>query len=192
MASNGWKRAMHFLGLVEDYDDDYNDLPSGEPLGGPPMVAEPPAVPRTDPSNVRRIPSAGEEAGPPPTPAGPASTPSPIAPTGTVNVIGGGGNDPAPNDGPRVADHVHVTSPTTFNDVEEVGENFRDRVPVLMNLQGASETVAKRLLDFASGLIYGLDGQIERSGDKIFLLTPADVEISPGEVSRLRDRGLLT
>ena len=55
---------------------------------------------------------------------------------------------------------------------------------------GASETVAKRLLDFASGLIYGLDGRIERKGDRIFLLTPADVEISAGELSRLQDRGL--
>lgn len=207
MASNGWKRAMHFLGLVEEYDDDYNDMPTAEPMGAPPLSAEPPAAPRSEPSNVRRIPTAGSmdddmapagmgssgmgSSGMGSSGTGPASSPAPVAPTGTVNVLGGprAEEPPAPS-GPRVADHVHITSPSTFNDVEEVGENFRDRVPVLMNLQGASETVAKRLLDFASGLIYGLDGRIERKGDRIFLLTPADVEISAGELSRLQDRGL--
>ena len=80
----------------------------------------------------------------------------------------------------------------SIDDVEDVGANFRDDVPVLMNLQGASETVAKRLLDFASGLIYGLDGSIERTGERIFLLTPSDVEVSGEETARLRERGLVS
>lgn len=197
MASNGWKRAMHFLGLVEDYEDDYADLPTGEPMGGPPLPGDMPAAPRPEPSNVRRIPAAGEEemamaGAPAPVGAGPAATPAPVAPTGTVNVLGGPSEAPPEPVGPRVADHVHVTSPTTFNDVEDVGANFRDDVPVLMNLQGASETVAKRLLDFASGLIYGLDGSIERTGERIFLLTPSDVEVSGEETARLRERGLVS
>lgn len=192
MAQTGWKRAMHFLGLVEDYDDDYADLPAPDGMSGG-MAQEPPAPPRAEPSNVRRIPGAGEAAPRPEFSAGPAATPSPVQPTGTVNVLNPSrGSEPAPSSGPSTADHVHVTSPTAFNDVEEVGENFRDKVPVLMNLQGASESVAKRLLDFASGLIYGLDGSIERTGDRMFLLTPADVEISAGELSRLRDRGLMS
>lgn len=200
MASNGWKRAMHFLGLVEDYEDDYADLPVSEPAtvgseSEPPPAArhQPPPAARPEPSNVRRIPTA-TESGNGGSSSGPASVPASVQPTGTVNVLGSGGQagqKPKPA-GPRVADHVHVTSPSAFNDVEEVGENFRDAVPVLMNLQGASETVAKRLLDFASGLIYGLDGRIDRTGDRIFLLTPTDVEISPGEVSRLQDRGLIS
>ena len=64
-------------------------------------------------------------------------------------------------------------------------------MPVLMNLQGASEGVAKRLLDFASGLIFGLDGGIERAGDRIFLLIPADTDIAVTEMDRLRERGLV-
>jgi cell division inhibitor SepF len=84
---------------------------------------------------------------------------------------------------------VHLTDPTTFNDVEEVGENFRKGIPVIMNLAGASESVAKRLLDFASGLIFGLDGRIERVGDRVFLLTPAGVEVSTEERRRLTERG---
>lgn len=192
MASNTWKRTLHFLGLVEDYEDEYAEVGVADPMAAPPMGAEPPAAPRPEPSNVRRIPTAGsaEEAS---SPHGPASTPAPMSPTGTVNVIGGPSAAPEPvSRGPRVADRVHVTSPTAFNDVEEIGERFRDGTPVLMNLQGASEGVAKRLLDFASGLIYGLDGSIERSGDRIFLLTPSDVTVSASEMDRLRDRGLVS
>jgi cell division inhibitor SepF len=84
---------------------------------------------------------------------------------------------------------VHLTSPTTFNGVEEVGARFRSGVPVIMDLAGASETVAKRVLDFASGLIYGLEGQIERVGDRVFLLTPLGVEVSTEERRKLSERG---
>ncbi|HUG86884.1 MAG TPA: cell division protein SepF [Euzebya sp.] len=192
MASNGWKRTLHFLGLVEDYEDEYAEVGVGDPMGAPPLGGEPPAAPRPEPSNVRRIPTAGsmEEAVPP----RPASAPAPVAPSGTVNVLGGPSTQPPPArpSGPRVIEHVHVTSPTAFNDVEEVGERFRDGTPVLMNLQGASEPVAKRLLDFASGLIYGLDGSIDRTGDRIFMLTPGDITIADGEMDRLRSRGLVS
>lgn len=84
---------------------------------------------------------------------------------------------------------VHVTNPTTFNDVEEVGERFRNGIPVIMNLAGSSESVAKRMLDFASGLIFGLDGRIERVGDRVFLLTPLGLEVSSEERRRLGERG---
>ena len=194
MASNGWKRTLHFLGLVEDYEDEYAEVGVGDPMG-PPMAAEPPAAPRPEPSNVRRIPTAGSMDETMGAPKGPASSPAPVAPSGTVNVLGAPKADPpapARPAGPRVVDRVHVTSPTAFNDVEEVGERFRDGTPVLMNLQGASEPVAKRLLDFASGLIYGLDGAISRTGDRIFLLTPADITVADGEMDRLRDRGLVS
>jgi cell division inhibitor SepF len=84
---------------------------------------------------------------------------------------------------------VHITKPTTFNDVEEVGERFRNGIPVIVDLAGASENVAKRLLDFASGLIFGLDGRIERVGDRVFLLTPIGVDVSTEERRRLTERG---
>jgi cell division inhibitor SepF len=90
---------------------------------------------------------------------------------------------------PVGAPQVHVTNPTTFNDVEEVGERFRGGIPVIMNLAGASESVAKRMLDFASGLIFGLDGRIERVGDRVFLLTPAGLDVSTEERRRLSERG---
>ncbi|MBW3605067.1 MAG: cell division protein SepF, partial [Actinobacteria bacterium] len=84
---------------------------------------------------------------------------------------------------------VHYTAPMTFNEVEEVGDRFRNDIPVIMNLAGASESVAKRVLDFASGLIYGLDGRIERVGDRVFLLTPRGVEFSTEERRKLSERG---
>lgn len=195
MASNGWKRTLHFLGLVEDYEDEYAEVGVGDPMGPPQASSEPPAAPRPEPSNVRRIPTAGSMAEPAPSPSGPAATPAPVTPSNTVKVMGGPSTEPppaAPPAGPRTVDRVHVTSPTAFNDVEEIGERFRSQTPVLMNLQGASEPLAKRLLDFASGLIYGLDGTIERTGDRIFLLTPSDITVSDAEMDRLRDRGLVS
>ena len=196
-----WKRAMHFLGLIEDYDEEYADVPVGDPAGMPPLAPEPPAAPRPEPSNVRRLAAGGSDLPPgggfgdPAPPTAPIPTPptGPMA-SGSVNVLTPEGQVPVheqPN-APRPADRVHITSPTTFNDVEEVGSRFRDGIPVLMNLQAASENVAKRLLDFASGLIYGLDGRIERTGDRIFLLTPAGVTVSPDERGRLADRGLVS
>lgn len=191
MASNGWKRTLQFLGLVEDYEDEYAEVGVGDPLGGPAQTSEPPAAPRPEPSNVRRIPTAGAMDETAAMSHGAAAS---VAPSGMVNVLGTAQSEPGPPPapaGPRTVDRVHITSPTAFNDVEEVGERFRDATPVLMNLQGASEPVAKRLLDFASGLIYGLDGSIERTGDRIFLLTPVDIRVSGPEMDRLRDRGLV-
>ncbi|MEE8602323.1 cell division protein SepF [Euzebya tangerina] len=189
MANDLLKKTLHFLGIVEQYDDDYGDLPPSATAPQTPAAA----ASRPEPSNVRRIPTADDGG----VPAGPAATPPPAQPSGTVNVIGATGStaadtprEPEPS-GPSIVDHVHVTSPTAFNDVEEVGEQFRHGVPVLMNLQGASEGVAKRLLDFASGLIFGLDGGIERAGDRVFLLIPADTDVAVTEMDRLRERGLV-
>ncbi len=169
-----WKRTLHFLGLVEDYDDEYAEVTDDGTAG----TAQP-APPRPEPSNVRRIPPARPE---PVAPAAGAWTPSPAGPLLT---------EPRPETAanPVGSPSVHVTNPQTFNQVEEVGERFRAGVPVIMNLANASEPVAKRLLDFASGLIYGLDGRIERVGDRVFLLTPRGVDVSTEERARLRERG---
>lgn len=149
-----WRRLGTWLGVVEEYDDDYLDLPEEEesvrPVRGDRGMSG-----RQEPSNVRRIAPTRNE---------PSVTPVPTA-------------------------KVHITDPTTFNDVEEVGDKFRNGIPVIMNLAGASESVAKRMLDFASGLIYGLDGRIERVGDRVFLLTPLGVDVSSEERRRLSERG---
>ena len=84
---------------------------------------------------------------------------------------------------------VHLIEPSGFNDAEEIGEKFKADIPVIVNLQGMESETAKRLIDFAAGLTYGLDGRIQRVADKVFLLTPRNVEVSAEERRRLQERG---
>jgi cell division inhibitor SepF len=82
-----------------------------------------------------------------------------------------------------------VIGPTSFNDAQEVADKFKVNVPVILNLQGVERDLARRIIDFASGLCYGLGGQMERVATQVYLLTPSDVEVSPEERRRLRERG---
>jgi len=84
---------------------------------------------------------------------------------------------------------VHLIEPTGFNDAEEIGEKFKADIPVIVNLQGMDNDVSKRLIDFAAGLTFGLDGRIQRVADKVFLLTPRNIEVSAEERRRLQERG---
>ncbi|HMS12265.1 MAG: cell division protein SepF [Microthrixaceae bacterium] len=84
----------------------------------------------------------------------------------------------------------HVVTPTSFNDAQEVGDWFKKRQPVIVNLQQLDRDLARRLLDFASGVAYGLGGSVERVASHVYLLTPTDVEVSAEERRRLRERGL--
>lgn len=84
----------------------------------------------------------------------------------------------------------HLVMPTSFNDAQEVGDKFRDGVSVLMNLQTADADLGRRLVDFASGLAYGLGGSMQPVADKVFLITPAGVQVSAEERRRfLEERG---
>ncbi len=69
-------------------------------------------------------------------------------------------------------------SPSSFNDAQEVGDLFKSNQPVIINLTGLERDVARRLLDFSSGVAYGLGGTVERVASHVYLLTPADVEIA--------------
>ena len=84
---------------------------------------------------------------------------------------------------------VHVIEPSGFNDAEEIGDKFKAGVAVIVNLQELEPEAAKRLIDFAAGLTFGLDGGIDRVADKVFLLTPRNVEVSAEERRRLQERG---
>jgi cell division inhibitor SepF len=85
---------------------------------------------------------------------------------------------------------VHVVAPAGFNDAQEIGDKLKTNQPVIMNLQGTHRDLSRRLIDFASGLAYGLGGQMERVADQVFLLTPSNVEVSAEEKRRLQERGL--
>jgi cell division inhibitor SepF len=84
---------------------------------------------------------------------------------------------------------VHLVIPKSFNDAQQVADRFKDSVPVILNLQASDTDLSKRLIDFASGLTYALDGGMQRIADKVFLLTPRNVEVSAEERARLVEKG---
>jgi cell division inhibitor SepF len=84
---------------------------------------------------------------------------------------------------------VHLVVPRSFNDAQQIADRFKGSMPVILNLQGADQELSKRLIDFTSGLTYALDGGMQRVADKVFLLTPRNVEVSAEERQRLIERG---
>jgi cell division inhibitor SepF len=84
---------------------------------------------------------------------------------------------------------VHLILPRSFNDAQQIADRFKDGVPVILNLQSADQDLSKRLIDFASGLTYALDGGMQRVADKVFLLTPRNVEVSAEERAKMLERG---
>ena len=84
---------------------------------------------------------------------------------------------------------VHLVVPRSFNDAQQIADKFKESIPVILNLQSSDADLSKRLIDFASGLTYALDGGMQRVADKVFLLTPRNVEVSAEERARLLERG---
>ena len=84
---------------------------------------------------------------------------------------------------------VHLVIPKSFNDAQQVADKFKDSIPVVLNLQGVENELSKRLIDFASGLTYALDGGMQRIADKVFMLTPRNVQISAEERAQLIEKG---
>jgi cell division inhibitor SepF len=107
----------------------------------------------------------------------------------------GGGDGAAPRGGAVVPmaspqARFHLVHPAAFNDAQEVGDKFREGYSVLINLQAADAELSRRLVDFASGLAYGLGGSMKPVAEKVFLLTPAGVQVSAEERRRfLEERG---
>jgi len=99
---------------------------------------------------------------------------------------------PVRQDGARqMTDLARITTlhPRTYNEARTIGEHFREGIPVIMNLTEMVDSDAKRLVDFAAGLIFGLHGSIERVTNKVFLLSPANVEVTAEDKARIAERG---
>jgi cell division inhibitor SepF len=122
--------------------------------------AEPAPVRRMRPQAVREVPADSE---------------------GVVRTIA------SPRPAPTGA--IHKSEPKRFNEAREVADRFKEGTAVIMNLQSTEDSIARRLVDFASGLVYGLDGKIELVANRVYLLTPADVEVSAEERERLAGGG---
>jgi cell division inhibitor SepF len=84
---------------------------------------------------------------------------------------------------------VHLVLPRSFNDAQQIADRFKQSIPVILNLQGTDTELSKRLIDFASGLTYALNGGMQRVADKVFLLTPRNVEVSAEQRAQLLERG---
>jgi cell division inhibitor SepF len=168
-----WKRTMVYLGLVDDDEYDsygYQDSARGGAAALPDAAnASVRPVHRDESSAITPIP-------PPPGPS--------MAGSGTTTVV----RTLTPGTPPT--SRVHVIEPKGFNDAQEVGDRIKAGQPVILNIQGLDRGLQRRLVDFASGLTYALDGSMARAADQVFLLTPSNVEVSQEEKERLRGRGL--
>lgn len=87
------------------------------------------------------------------------------------------------------ASAIHKSDPKRFNEARDIADRYKDGVPVIMSLQGTDDTIARRLVDFASGLVYGHDGKLELVANRVYLLTPANVEVSAEDRERLAGGG---
>lgn len=170
--SDTWHRAMVYFGLAEDRDPYAPETGSFEPeaeLEG--RYRERPNVKRL---SRRRKGDEIEEIFADEEPRRGAGKPRAAAPRG-----GNGGS----------ADRVHLVIPKSFNDAQQVADKFRDGIPVVLNLQSTDSDLSKRLIDFTSGLTYGLDGGMQKIAEKVFMLTPRNVEISAEERASLIEKG---
>lgn len=94
---------------------------------------------------------------------------------------------PDPSGGGDV--RVHLVLPKSFNDAQQMADRYKDGTPVILNLQGVETDLSRRLIDFASGLTYALDGGMQRIADKVFMLTPRNVELSAEQRAQLLEKG---
>jgi cell division inhibitor SepF len=194
-AMGALRRAGVWLGLIEDdedrgydhrgYDDDFED-----------EVEEPPAPvrPRTATERLAEAREAGRAER---TSVRPITRPS--APTTTTSYPTRDNLALAPQvqlrERPVVTEdderryQITTLHPTTYNEARTIGEHFRDGVPVIMNLTEMAEADAKRLVDFAAGLAFGLRGTMERVTNRVFLLSPANVQVTAEDKARIAEGG---
>ena len=172
---DSWHRALVYFGLAEDYHDDgYDDEPGGTGRVGPESELEDRYRERPNVRRLRRRRDEFDDIFAEDEPRG--------RPTTALRPVGGRGNG---NGDVR----VHLVVPKSFNDAQQIADKFKDSIPVILNLQSSDTDLSKRLIDFASGLTYALDGGMQRIADKVFMLTPRNVEISAEERARLIEKG---
>jgi len=174
-----WSRTLVYFGIAEE-DDDWDDedgYAAEESLEQ--SYRERPNVRRLTPRRGRHeyddwTESSGES--PAPRPSGRAPRVRELRqPLEAV---------PAPS-----SVRVHLVLPRSFNDAQQIADRFKQGIPVILNLQSADAELSKRLIDFTSGLTYALNGGMQRVADKVFLLTPRNVEVSAEQRAQILERG---
>ena len=164
------RKTMVYLGLMEQDDEDYDELLDGDD-------AEAPSVRRLNSEDnvpVRRYSGAESH--------GSLAVDTHRRQRHSDDVLA--------RAEPEVPAYRIVTfTPANYNDAKEIGEQFRVHVPVIMNLTEMDDVNAKRLVDFAAGLTFGLHGSLEKVTNKVFLLSPSNVTVSAEDKARIRDGG---
>ena len=169
-----WNRTLVYFGIAEDEEWDDELTTTGEELERD--------YRRRDRANVRRLPRSREAEGwsEPDSVSEPELEATPARASSRRTRLRG-----VESSSSQV--RVHLVLPRSFNDAQQIADRFKDSVPVILNLQSADTELSKRLIDFASGLTYALDGSMQRVADKVFLLTPRNVEVSAEERARALD-----
>jgi cell division inhibitor SepF len=189
------KKVLMWLGLADadEYDDyeAYEDAAAPAAAGPPPAPAPAPArrpaevlepVPASQASPaVRTLPRDGQDGGAPINLRAAAPAPLRTVPAAVAAPV---------NPFQALAAKVHVAAPSEFADAQEIADRFRSGQPVIVNLGNAYRELAHRMIDFCSGVAYALGGSMDKVADKVFLMTPSNVELSAEEKRRLQERGL--
>jgi cell division inhibitor SepF len=170
-----WNRTLVYFGIAEEEEWDEDGYLTDEDLQR--TYAERPNVRRLAPRRSSRH-DFDDWTDPEPTAPESARTAVLRSPRPRIEAV------PSPS-----SVRVHLVVPRSFNDAQQIADKFKDGIPVILNLQGSDSELAKRLIDFASGLTYALDGGMQRVADKVFLLTPRNVEVSAEERARMLERG---
>ncbi|HEY7207273.1 MAG TPA: cell division protein SepF [Gaiellaceae bacterium] len=170
-----WNKTLVYFGIAEEDEDwDEDGYLTDEELQR--SYAERPNVRRLAPRPRRQDPDDWTD--PEPAPPEPVRAGAPRQSRPRIEAV------PGPS-----SVRVHLVLPRSFNDAQQIADKFKDGVPVILNLQGTDQELSKRLIDFGSGLTYALDGGMQRVADKVFLLTPRNVEVSAEERARMLERG---
>lgn len=178
-----WHRALVYFGLAEDhdygdgYEDDFDPDTEGEEVFEARRERDRDRD-RDREASVRRLPTSRRPRRDEIDEIFADDEPISAARTRTLRPVDSGGDL-----------QVHLVIPRNFNDAQQVADQFKRSVPVILNLQTADHELSKRLIDFCSGLTYALDGGMQRIAEKMFLLTPRNVEVSAEEKARLIDKG---
>jgi len=157
-------RTMVYLGLVDDEYDDYEPYEETQPSSARAGVRAPEQAELVEQgSAIRTLPRAVRPRPQVVRPITPASAAKPF-----------------------------VLAPGQFADAQQIGDRFKASQPVIVNLQGVDRELSRRMIDFCSGLTYGLGGAMDKVADHVFLLTPSNVEVSAEERRRLHERNYRT
>jgi cell division inhibitor SepF len=184
-----WRRALEYFGLVEgDYVEEGEYYEEGDT--GTERALDDTAVAPREPVGSRRRGREddiddifGDE--------------EPAPRRGRGRAVDDMAEEPRPRRGRRRAPagngggvaSMHVVTPRSFNDAQQVADEFKRSKPVIINLQSTDRELSKRLIDFSSGMTYALGGGMQRISQGIFLLTPENVEVSAEEKARLLEGG---